>query len=362
MSKLTDFLGRNIGTIIGGAAVTAGTAAAAAVLAAKLQAEYDAISKDSNLGQSSYDFSYKYFPNDLTNDYVGHYMVININVPTTWGGNTPRGSYTGSSFQNVLQNEFSKVDVLRFGSGSSTAIAGAAAGARSSEALTLPRFTRRIKESIALFMPSSIVHTSQNMYEEVSMTAIAGKAAAIGVGVLAGAAAAGGGLKAAMSAGNFATNLTSAAGKAIGTAASIAKYPINPRIEVLYSTTPQRQFVFELMLAPRNEKESQSIEAIIKTLRFHAAPEIDSSPFGLDALGGFTLIPPAEFDITFFNKGVENTHIPRINTCVLERIEVDYSPQGPYSTFRNGHPVAVRLSLAFREVEMLHKQRVLQGF
>ena len=311
---------------------------------------------DNDLGQSEFDFNYKVFPNDLTNENVGHYMVININVPVSYKGGEARGSYTSSQFMNVLPNEFSKVDVLRFGRGAGNAIVGAATGTPSYEALAIPRFTRRIKESIALFMPSSIVHSSQNMYEEVSMTAIAGKVAAVGVGALAGTLASGGSLKSALGAGNFTTNLLTGAGRAIGTAASIAKYPINPRIEVLYSTTPQRQYVFELMLAPRNETESISIESIIKTLRFHAAPEIDPT------FGGFTLIPPAEFDITFYNKGQENEHIPKINTCVLERIEVDYSPQGPYATFRNGHPVAVRLSLAFREVEMLHKQRVLQGF
>ena len=55
-------------------------------------------------------------------------------------------------------------------------------------------------------------------------------------------------------------------------------------------------------------------------------------------------------------------NIIRINTCVLERCEVDYAPSGVYSTFTNGHPVAVRLSLGFREIEPVHKKRILQGF
>jgi hypothetical protein len=110
-------------------------------------------------------------------------------------------------------------------------------------------------------------------------------------------------------------------------------------------------------MAPRNLKESESIKKIIETLRFHSAAELDKNTLG------FTFIPPAEFDITFYNKGVENTNIPRINTCVLNVIEVDYSPaSGVYSTFSNGHPVAVRLSLGFTEVEPLHKTRIMQGF
>jgi hypothetical protein len=112
--------------------------------------------------------------------------------------------------------------------------------------------------------------------------------------------------------------------------------------------------MFEVFLLPRSEKEVESVKNIIRTLRYYAAPEI--------TLAGFAFVPPADFDITFFQAGKENTNLPRINTCVLDRIDVDYSPEQSYSTFANGHPVAVRLSLGFREVEILHKERVLQGF
>jgi hypothetical protein len=103
------------------------------------------------------------------------------------------------------------------------------------------------------------------------------------------------------------------------------------------------------------------MHSIIKTLRFHGAPEL--SDVAVPFIGqGLFWIPPAEFDITFFHKGKENMNILRINTCVLERIEVDYAPTGVYSTFKNGHPVATRLSMGFRELEPVHKKRVLQGF
>jgi hypothetical protein len=95
-------------------------------------------------------------------------------------------------------------------------------------------------------------------------------------------------------------------------------------------------------------------------LRFHGAPEINNGAGGVGV--GLTWIPPAEFDITFFNKGVENFALPRINTCVLEGIDIDYSPHNKYATFRNGHPVAVTMVLYFREVEVAHKARIAKGF
>jgi hypothetical protein len=186
-------------------------------------------------------------------------------------------------------------------------------------------------------MPNGgLVYTEENKYEEVSMTA-----------VLTGAIATAAGFAGAGSAVNSAVS-------AAKRGAQIAGYPINPAVEVLFAARPQRQWMFEVFLLPRSEKEVESVKNIIRTLRYYAAPEI--------TLNGFAFVPPADFDITFFQAGKENTNLPRINTCVLDRIDVDYSPEQSYSTFANGHPVAVRLSLGFREVEILHKERVLQGF
>jgi hypothetical protein len=304
-----------------------------------------------DLAQSRYNFNYTVFPEDLGMDYQGHYMVININVPTKGIKSSglalgqAAGAYT-SYFTEV--DNVSKLDVLRYGKykipGAPNAALAPTLGGFSlpnplpfgpenfdipSIPFSLARNTRRIAESIALFMPTPLIFNQQNAYEEVSLTALAGK----------------------LTVGASATELAR-------TASQIGQTPINPLVEIIFATSVQRTFTFEVLMAPRNERESWAIKKIIQTIRFHGAPEINNSP-GLGALW----IPPADFDITFFNKGVENTNILRINTCVLERCEVDYSPtSGIYSTFRNGHPVAVRLSLGFRELEPIHKARVVAGF
>jgi hypothetical protein len=311
---------------------------------------------DTSLGQSEYDFNYRAFPNDLVNDTNAHYMVININVPAKKDGQV-RTKYQGAQYNTSdLPGDTSKLNVAR--SGKLQGGQPLPPGALSGSLLTLPRYSKRIKESIAIFMPGSILYGQQNQYEEISMTAIAGNVGKAGLqyatAALSGLAS--GALGKAVGRASGSATAINALGQSIGTIASITQNPINPRVEVLFSTTNQRQFVFEFLMAPRNEQESKTIEQIVRTLRFHAVPELNSST------GGLTFIPPAEFDITFFHKGVENVKIPRINTCVLNRIDVDYSPQGVYSTFKNGYPVAVRLSLAFTEIEMLHKARIVQGF
>ena len=284
---------------------------------------------DSDLTQSEYDFNYRIFPNNLGQEDNDHYMIININVPTLLG--TRSGLITPTD--SILPGERSKVDVLRFGPEGS---------ALTGDRTALQRGTRRIKESIALHMPNGgLVYTEDNKYEEVSMTALAGSVVGSAIDYVANSM--------------FGITVADGIGNIISNSAKLAGYPINPQVEVIFATRPLREWMFEVLLAPRSADESESIQEIIRTLRLYSAPELT----GL----GFFFIPPAEFDITFYRQGEENKHLPRINTCVLKRIEVDYAPaEGKYTTFTTGAPVAVRLSMNFQEVEMLHKKRISQGF
>ena len=316
-----------------------------------------------DLGQSRYDFKYLVFPNDLGMDDNGHYMVININVPTKgyFGEVGPAaGRYRNKFFTELTTSDISKVDKLRYGKEGSLlpVVADFLTGTNSPDrtGISIPRRTRRIAESVALHMPTPLVYNTYNAYEEISLSALGGKLGSAGVSAFLGAAGglAGRVIQKAID-NSFLGSIGSAITNNVGNVSKILQSPINPAVEILFSNTLVRQFTLEVLMAPRNEQESINMHSIIKTLRFHAAPEIS------DVLSLFW-IPPAEFDITFFNKGIENMNILRINTCVLERIEVDYAPTGTYSTFRNGHPVAARLSMGFRELEPVHKKRVLQGF
>lgn len=305
------------------------------------------------LGQSKYDFNSRIFPADLgaPGSFNGHYMVININVQNQ----SHLSKVDNSNIFTRLPGEYSKTDVLRYQlDGLHTNDAG--------ETLTQPfasignistnvkRQTTRIKESIALYMPNSeLTFTDQHEFQNISLTKFA-------VGSTAGL----------ISAIPIAGDIAGAVSGSVETGAQIAGSPVNPKVEVLFANTFQRQFSFDFLFAPSTEAESKTLDEIIRTLRFHAAPEYrtgnnqNGNPLGLAS--SFFWIPPSEFDITFFNRGKENTAIPRINTCVLEQIDVSYAPTGTYATFSNGFPVQIRMVLRFRETEINAKQRILYGF
>jgi hypothetical protein len=113
------------------------------------------------------------------------------------------------------------------------------------------------------------------------------------------------------------------------------------------------------MLYPRSQKEAAEVQKILDRFKFHQAPEI------LGNTGGFFMVPPSMFDIQFYYNGQVNPNIPKISTCVLQTIDVDYAPNG-FSAYEvpgqikaepggTGMPVAIRLSLQFREIDYLTK-------
>lgn len=332
----------------------------------------ESIPEDYGLTQSEYDFYYRTFPEDLGKQgYNSHYMVININVQTDSQMNSVTGPGLGAkTLATVLNNELSKTDALRYNIDDnfygSAGVGGGSFGQNPNISLgitgggpniTRPRYTRRIKESIALYMPNAeLTFNDTHDFENISLTKFGATVAAGGLqtfaalvgGILGGAAGAAAG---ASGAGTATDSLSG-----VGQAAQIYGRPINPKVEVLYANTMQREHRFDFILSPSSEKESLALRQIIRTLRYHAAPELKTGT------QSFFWVPPAEFDITFYHRGVENTAIPRINTCALTQIDVSYSPNGTWSTFQNGHPTQIRMQLAFRETEVTHKLRILQGF
>jgi hypothetical protein len=106
------------------------------------------------------------------------------------------------------------------------------------------------------------------------------------------------------------------------------------------------------------------VQKIIERFRFHQAPELERYPNSKTQSG--LLIPPSEFDIKFFYAGKQNPNIPPISTCVLQSIQVNYAPRGwtAYESIgdndpalgRTGMPVAIQMSLGFRETTYITKE------
>ena len=133
----------------------------------------------------------------------------------------------------------------------------------------------------------------------------------------------------------------------------------NPFVEVFFNSMNVRTFTYNFNFAPRNEEETMEIQQIIQLFRFHMAPELQET-------NSRYLTLPSEFDIHYMYKaqngnGYENDFYGRVGTCVLENVSTNYTPNGVKS-FANGAPTQITMSLSFKEIETLTKEKINQGY
>lgn len=265
------------------------------------------------------------------------------------------------------------------GAGLIGGVVGAAGGAALNAPITPKQ--NRLKGSITLYMPDTVNMSYEVGYQDDNLTD--NTIAYLGNLGVAMKDATGTALESAFK------NLTSgkagegAAGSALGASAlaalRVSPYgnvlpvdallkgqgvAINPQVQLLFKAVSLRTFQMEFMFSPKSQKESQAVVDIVRTFKFHAAPEVGGTADGGRSTGLFFIVP-STFNIEFLfsrNKNMnQNTSIHRIGECVLENVNVDYAPNG-WSTFEDGSPTQVRLTLNFKETDIVDKNKVAQGY
>lgn len=283
-------------------------------------------------------------------------------------------SIAGASGAKGVESAITKA----IGDSVGSAVGGIASGAIVS-AINLSRKTRRAAAYICLYMPDTINQQLVNDYDQVSLTQALGKTGLVqaaggsikeqlsgivsGNQMLRSGLAGSAGQKGDVSKGGLAEvggliaektgNFGAGIGDVLLFSAGLAQ---NPQIELLFKSIQNREFTFDFKFVPKNQKDAAIIREIIKRFRFHAAPEIPTNS------GGRYFIPPSEFDIQFMIGEQENLNIPKISTCALIGIDVNYGSAGQWTAFQDGMPVEISMQLRFKEVEILHKALIEKNY
>ena len=230
--------------------------------------------------------------------------------------------------------------------------------------------TRRLKSGIALFMPAQVSTTYTSNYTDTEI---------------------GGGTEAALNAFNeavggrldratdafFATETAFREGveklilSTLGTVApglggiregAFAKAGaiISDRMELAFKGINKRQFQYTFKMIPRSKREADEIRNIIFTFKQNMLPE-----FVGGNRQGRRLRVPNTFDIQYMYKGNQNEYLHHISTCVLETMSVQYGGER-YKTFpgneQGAPPVETQITLNFKEMELITRERVFEGF
>ena len=133
------------------------------------------------------------------------------------------------------------------------------------------------------------------------------------------------------------------------------------RMELAFKGIDKRTFQYEFKMSPKSEAEAKEIRSIINAFKLNMLPEFEGSD-----QHGRRLIVPNTFDIEYMWNGAQNNFLHKISTCVLESMNVSYGGD-KFKTHAgiNGDgspPIDTTLSLTFKELELITKERAEEGY
>ena len=235
--------------------------------------------------------------------------------------------------------------------------------------VTMPS-RKRLDTAIALYMPAQVQVTYGAKYEQFEISALAGA-----VGQAIGDMTAGAGLsdtynkvipmvteglqkKALLKGLDLLDGIGITGAREaveIGKAEVIAD-----RMQLAFKGVDRRSFQYTFKMIPRNSREADEIKKIVAAFKFNMMPEYK------EGTKRDTLNYPATFNIEYHYRGKENTYLNRVSECFLENVQVSYGGDR-YKTFdphnsEGAPPVETSVTLAFKEIEIMHREKIKDGF
>ena len=320
-----------------------------------------------HMGQvaNPYNYGVATYPQETTNLGDGHYIIFDVieNNKTSYGA-APMTDFddvksypeslgqVGEGKLNAFQGKrLSKLKEQGFAKGDEKILRNQTSGINSKSRL---QTHTRISDSIILYTPPAVKFDYKVGYEQID-TGIVGVMA----GFFDGKTSLGESLKG-MGANFLETVVKSAIEIALpGIGAAVDKgrgFSQNPNAEMVFKSVPFRTFSFPYEFAPKNEKEKDEVQRIIEIFKFHMMPEKYSEGY---------LTAPSQFQITYMYRDGANMYVPKISRCALTDLNLDYSPEGVFTTFKGDDkgaaPVLTKMDLTFSEMEIMTKETIAVG-
>ena len=309
-----------------------------------------------------FQFGTVYYPEETSNLDEGHYVIIDII------------QHNKSAYNRNMSRKVSDPEAEAAGIGEPTQ-QEAAALSKAQERLRQQQSGinqgastthSRISDSVCIYTPGDAVKFSYAANYESLATGLAGlMASSMDAGksmYLKEAITQGGGQMLERVLGEAVVGIASAlpgVGDIRGAIDKSMGRALNPFNEQVFRSVPFREFAFPFVFAPKNRKEMETVQKILKLFRFHMLPEFSNKTKG-------AFLSPSEFQITYMYRNKQNRYIPHISRCVLKNLEVDYATEGQFHTFREDDtgaaPITTTMTATFAETEIMTKEMIGLGY
>ena len=150
---------------------------------------------------------------------------------------------------------------------------------------------------------------------------------------------------------------------------------LNPNVELLFNGFGIREFDLNYKFAPQNEAEALEIKRIINTFKKASLPTWGSDRGILDgfanAIGAKPEPPlneesfnrnyitvPKLVQVKYMKGSKLHPYLPKWKLGVILGVDINYTPDGSFATYRDGSPVATGMTLRFSETKLVYGNEI----
>ena len=128
---------------------------------------------------------------------------------------------------------------------------------------------------------------------------------------------------------------------------------LNNNLELLFQGVNLRSFPYSITFSPRSPKEADVVRQIIRRLKASMAPK--AGEYNGTAQGIFIQSPDV-FQLKFLKDDVDHPFLHSFKLCALTGMSVNYTNAGTYTSYEDGTPVNIRMSLTFKELNPIYHE------
>ena len=126
----------------------------------------------------------------------------------------------------------------------------------------------------------------------------------------------------------------------------------NPNLELLFDGVGLRNFGFNFEFFPRNKKEAEQVIKIIRTMK--KAMSAKKTASGNSSVKGIFIGAPDIFKLTYMKGNKPHPFLNSFKPMALVDMQMNYTGSNTYSTFYDGMPTHLTMSLAFKELNPIY--------
>ena len=144
----------------------------------------------------------------------------------------------------------------------------------------------------------------------------------------------------------------------------------NPNVEVLFGGPKLRNIGFKWKMTGKSKKECMTINRICKIFKMESMAAYgnaegdgvkqDQALNNMKAYNNFIQIPDL-VRMRVMNGKKLHPYLTQYKSLAITNVDINYTPDGSYTTYVDGFPTTVELAVKFVETKLVYKENLQQG-